>query len=250
MAVARELGRAGGTAGVEVGGDVGGRDVAAADEAIVGLACARSALKSATPSGSAAARAGGLVVRRHAQHGRQRRHLAAHAHRLRPDARLVVRAVGDQHLRAGRVISDASFSSLSSGFSGCTIAAASPPHSARWYSRQAGSSTATASLGPHAQRVQQVGGLVDAGQQLGVRPADRLVGRIAAAQERRAPSCRRRRAPSCGRSRRCCAPSAPVRAASPRAGGCRRGCGSETAARTRGRGLSSRVLRQSASVPA
>ena len=44
--------------------------------------------------------------------------------------------------------SDASLSSVSSGLGGCTMPAASPPQSARWYSRQPGSITATASVGP------------------------------------------------------------------------------------------------------
>ena len=44
--------------------------------------------------------------------------------------------------------SDASLSSVSSGLGGWTMPAASPPQSARWYSRQPGSITATASVGP------------------------------------------------------------------------------------------------------
>jgi hypothetical protein len=143
---------------------------------------ARSTSNSATPSGSAG-HTGRLVVRRHAQHGGQRGHLAAQAHRLRPHARFAVRAVGDQHLGARRGhqrhqllvgeqrvqrLHDAG--RLAAPQRQVVLEATGQQHRHRV-------------VRPHAQRVQQVGRLVDAGEQLGIRPADGLVGRVAGAQE-------------------------------------------------------------------
>ncbi|MOA43628.1 hypothetical protein D3C78_1657990 [compost metagenome] len=44
--------------------------------------------------------------------------------------------------------SDEIFSAVSNGLMGCTMAAASPPHSAKWYSAQPGSMMATVSWLP------------------------------------------------------------------------------------------------------
>jgi hypothetical protein len=122
-------------------------------------------------------------VRRHAQHGGERGHLAAQAHRLRPHARFGVRAVGDQHLRARRghqrdqlLVGQQRVERLHDAGR-----LAAPEREVVF--EAAGQQHRDRVVGPHAQRVQQVRGLVDAREQLGIRPADRLIGRIAAAQE-------------------------------------------------------------------
>ncbi|MDT4867048.1 hypothetical protein FQZ97_1019390 [compost metagenome] len=122
-------------------------------------------------------------MRRHAQHGGERGHLAAQAHRLRPHARFAVRAVGDQHLGACRGhqrhqllvgqqrvqrLHDAG--RLATPERQVVLEAAGQQHRDRI-------------LRPHAQRVQQVGGLVDAREQLRIRPADGFIRRVAAAQK-------------------------------------------------------------------
>ena len=77
-----------------------GEDFAPADETIVGLGRAQR-VEVGNPFGQRRDGRFGLVVRRHAKHRNQRWQLGADAHRLRPDAGLLVRAVGDQHLGPG-----------------------------------------------------------------------------------------------------------------------------------------------------
>ena len=160
MAVAREPGRAGRAAGVEVCGDVVALDVATADEVIVGFA---------GDEGGEAVR-----VRGDAKHGAQRRHPRANARRLRPDASVVLAAPGDQHLRASRVqhryqllVRQQRIERL---------------HDARCFAAPQGElvfETAGQEHGhrvtrPHPEPVQQIRRLVDAGQQPGIGPAHRL----------------------------------------------------------------------------
>jgi hypothetical protein len=214
------FGGAGGTAGVEVGGDVGGRDVAAAHEAVVGL-CRAQHVEVGHSFGQRAGRARGFVVRCHAQHGGERGHLAAQAHGLRPHARFAVRAIGDQHLGAAGVhqrdkllvgqqrierLHDAG--RLAAPEREVVFEAARQQHRHRV-------------MRPHAQRMQHVRGLVDAREQLGVRPADRLVGRVAGAQEGQRCFAAESRAGVAEDLVGAARPSALHRAASLRACGCR-----------------------------
>lgn len=177
-----QLGRAGGAAGMEVGGHVVGADHAAADQPVRGLGGAR-AVEVEREAGQRRALRRRLVMRRDAQQRAQRRHPLAQAQGLRPGFAFGVRAVGDQHLGASggqqrgqlvlgqqRIERLHDAGRLAAPQRQVVFEAARQQHADRV--RRA-----------EPQAVQQVGGLVDAGQQLVVAPADgRLVG-IGAAQE-------------------------------------------------------------------
>ena len=102
VAVAGQFGRTRGAAGVEVGGDVFGVEVAATGEVVARLQGAQCGEFAHTIGQAGWRRC--FVMRSHTQHRGERGHLAAQAQRLGPHAALArtfVRAIGDQHLGAG-----------------------------------------------------------------------------------------------------------------------------------------------------
>ena len=180
VAVACQLGGAGGAAGVEVGGDVFGADVAAARQVRVRLrGDGGGEIQHAFGQRGRLA----LVQRRHAQHARHRRHCRTQMLRLAPDVRLGVVAPGDQHLGARGVQQRRQLVVGQQRIERLHDARRLAAPERQVVFKAAGQHHRHRVGRPHAQRVQRVGGLVNAGQQLAVRPADRLFGRIGRAQE-------------------------------------------------------------------
>ena len=182
VAVSRQLGCTGSAPGMKVGGDVFGCDVALAHQPIVALLRAQR-FEITDTFRQIGHRIGRLVVRCHAQHHRQRRHLAAQPHRLRPHARFVVRAIGDQHLGTGRLHQRHQLFVGEQRVQRLHDAGRFAAPQRKVVFEATGQQHGDRILRTDAQRVQQVGRLVDAAQQLGVGPPNRFVFRVAGTQK-------------------------------------------------------------------
>jgi hypothetical protein len=170
VAVARQLGRAGGAAGVEVRGDVGGGEAPLAQQAVSSLGGAQG-VEVPHAVGPGRGHQQGLAVCRHQQQGGQFGHQRLQVQGLGPQARPVVVAMGDQHPRAAGaqqrqqlVVAEHRVQRLhdAGGLAAPQRQVVGQP--ARQHHRHH-------ILKAHAQLAQQVGGLVQAVEQVPVAPA-------------------------------------------------------------------------------
>lgn len=157
--------------------DIVRRDVAAADKTVgrFGRAC-HSEVQHAFGQRTDAARR--LVVRRHTQHGGERRNLVSQPQRLAPVAGIALRAIGNQHLGTAcrhqshqLLVGQQRVERLRDAGSACAPERQVVFKTARQQNRHG-------VMGAHAEPVQQVGGAVNSRQQFRVGPTDRFIGRV------------------------------------------------------------------------
>ncbi|MNQ93923.1 hypothetical protein D3C85_1094120 [compost metagenome] len=177
-----KLGRAGRAASMKIRRHVVRTDDAFAEQPVSGLG---------GPAGVEVLRAGGqrgtggkgLVQGRHAQQGAQGGHAFQQAQGLGPGAALHVGAIRDQHLGARRRHQRGQLVFGQQGIERLDDAGRLAAPQRQVVFQAAGQQHGHRVAGADAQPVQQIGRLVDAGQQFLVAPAHRLVGGIGAAQK-------------------------------------------------------------------